>query len=107
MAMAERQTREPEAAEINPIYLELAFRAAGLRVRSGAMGDGARVDAVLAPGEIDPGLRRDRPLMERKHAAPMGSPAPQASLIGGGAGFSEVSRTDPMQRASPGMDRGS
>jgi hypothetical protein len=49
------------AVEINPLYPELAFRAAGPRVRSTVPADGARAGTDSAPGEIDPGLRRDKP----------------------------------------------
>lgn len=40
--------------DINPVYLELALRAAGLRASPGAVADGARLEPELAPGDINP-----------------------------------------------------
>jgi hypothetical protein len=102
----ESPVREPEVAKVNPIYLEIAPRAAGLRGRSDTQTDDARADAVLAPDEINPSLMPGQAPIERRHAAPMGSQAQQASLTAGAAGFLEGSRTGPIQRETPGRDSG-
>jgi hypothetical protein len=51
-------TQRPESAsklaETNPLYLELAFRAAGLRARPGAPADAGRPDAASAAIDVNP-----------------------------------------------------
>jgi hypothetical protein len=88
-AMAQLRAHDLGSADINAMYLALALRVAGLRIRSEVQADGTRAEADLRPGDIDP--------MEPMPTAPTGWHAPQALLDTSAARFGEVTRTDPIQ----------
>lgn len=55
-----RRAPEPRPGEIDPLYLDRAFRVAGLRGRAGASPVGARQHAELAAVAINPDPFRGR-----------------------------------------------
>jgi hypothetical protein len=112
-AAEKRSQPESTPVDINPVYLELALRAAGLRARFAGRPVAARPDHEIAPRDINPIERppgastTDRtenaphPPVLPPHLAtaapPMGSYAPQASQTGRAAEVGEVADADPIQ----------